>query len=108
MLAFEGTAGFYNFQGVTACGQVHNNGEKIAAISSGLFGIEAVRSILIQDFTQCGKHIIINRGTKSIEAVIVDECASCGNLYDLKLSPSAFSYLGDQPEGTIPVSWGNK
>ncbi|GLB36787.1 putative lytic transglycolase [Lyophyllum shimeji] len=48
----------------------------------------------------CGKMATVNYGRKSIRVTITDKCYGCA-LYDLDLSPFAFSLLADLSIGRL-------
>ena len=78
-----------------SCGSYLNDGDSIVAVSqsdmnSGL----------------CGKQVTIQNTSNgnTATATVQDTCPGCGS-GSLDLSPSVFSQLGDQSEGTLPINY---
>lgn len=101
-LTGQGT--FYN-TGLVACGTTHSDSEAIVAVAADFFdgwpgsnGNPNLNPI-------CGRKIRANFEGKSVDLTIVDRCVGCA-MYDIDMTPSAFSQIADQARGRISgVTW---
>ncbi|KAH9828141.1 Carbohydrate-binding module family 63 protein [Teratosphaeria destructans] len=73
------------------------------SLPSGLFGT-ALSDNNWESAGNCGGCISVQYGNKCITAMIVDECAGCGENH-LDLFQNAFAELADISKGTIKTEW---
>jgi hypothetical protein len=97
-----GVATYFYQNGVAgACGKVHPDSARIAAIDSKRWG----NSDRVSDL--CGREIFIRnvKSGKSVTVVVADECPTCNNANCLDLSLGAFKEIGTEEEGEVEIEW---
>ncbi|KAF8979291.1 RlpA-like double-psi beta-barrel-protein domain-containing protein-containing protein, partial [Cyathus striatus] len=82
------------YTGLGACGKTSNDNQHVVALNPTQYNRGS----------NCGKHIQIQYGGKSVIAQVVDLCPGCGS-GSVDLSPSAFRALASQDVGRIKVNW---
>lgn len=95
--------GTYYVTGLGACGFYNVDTDHVVAISRVLYD-EYTQENNPNKNTLCGKKIIVNYNSKSVEVTVVDRCEGCADT-DLDLSIEAFSLLADPLLGRIPIFW---
>ncbi|TDL17555.1 hypothetical protein BD410DRAFT_729866 [Rickenella mellea] len=89
-----GRATWFNLDGgVTACGDMDNNGEFDVAVSSAKF-----------NSGNCNQFVQITSNGKTAFGVTRDICPGCA-INDLDLSPALFEQFASLEAGVIPVTW---
>lgn len=94
---YSGQATFFYQEGQPgSCGTVHADSAVIVAMNVDQAGNNA----------HCGQyvHITNTANGKSITALVADECPGCG-WGSLDLSTGAFTQLGSEDTGVLPITW---
>jgi len=97
--------GTYYSTGLGACGIVNRNSDYIVAVSAQLFDTYPGNTPNPNNNPICHKQLTAHYKGKSVTVTVTDRCAGCNGVYDLDLSPSAFSVLADKSLGRIPITW---
>jgi hypothetical protein len=93
---FSGTATYYAV-GLGACGKHNRPSDYIVALNSAQYGGG-------YPGPNCFKHITITSGGKSANAIIMDECPTCG-YGDLDLSQGLFEHFAPTSKGVFEMQW---
>ncbi|WFD32790.1 hypothetical protein MSPP1_003841 [Malassezia sp. CBS 17886] len=101
--AFSGTATWYDVETWVdgACGTHINNNMHIVALNEPMYGNLDAHS------SWCGRHVMINNGLKTLEAVIMDACPETKQCHygSLDMSMSLFEEFHDLELGVFPITW---
>lgn len=87
----NGQATYYS-PGLGACGYYNSPSDLIAAVAVG------------RGKGECGKQVVVSRGSKSVTVTITDLCQACGP-DDIDLTTTAFRKIGSLSEGRINIAW---
>ncbi|GAA5828138.1 hypothetical protein JCM11251_002609 [Rhodosporidiobolus azoricus] len=86
---------FYQNGNPGACGNYNSDSTYLVALQSSMYA----------GGSHCGKMITINRGGKSIQAKVQDECPSCTSTQSIDLSVGAFTAIASESEGQVDITW---
>ncbi|KAB5589913.1 putative effector protein [Ceratobasidium theobromae] len=101
---YSGQASHYSpSAGMGACGWLNKDSDLVATISYAMFK-SMMPDANPNHSKACGKTIRVTAKGKTVQAKVVDFCATCGN-YDLDLSPAAYRKLAPLSSNRIGVSW---
>nr|AGT80108.1 riboflavin aldehyde-forming protein [Hemileia vastatrix] len=90
----------YYATGLGACGITSNDSQMIAAVSHLLFDSYPGATANPNANPICGKKAQVNYHGKTVVVTLVDRCVGCA-MYDLDLSPTAFSGLSSLDAGRL-------
>ncbi|KAI0287944.1 expansin family protein [Russula brevipes] len=82
--------------GLGNCGWTNKGSDLIVAISKGFYDQTGG--------SNCGKHVQINSGGKTVTAQIVDSCPGCGP-NDLDMSRALFQHFAPLSVGVLHITW---
>ncbi|GAA6036001.1 hypothetical protein JCM8097_005208 [Rhodosporidiobolus ruineniae] len=94
--SYSGQATWFTQNGVAgACGKVNADNTYLVALQTKMYANGA----------HCGKKINLKVGSKTIQALVADECPSCRDSQSLDLSLGAFKALGNLDQGVLNAVW---
>lgn len=96
---FSGQATYFT-PGLGACGITSTASDFICALNHVQFHDNGNGN----DNPNCGKRILIKRGSRSVTVTVTDMCPGC-NYGDLDLSPAAFDQIANEAEGRVDITW---
>ncbi|KAF5845281.1 hypothetical protein GGP41_002871 [Bipolaris sorokiniana] len=105
---FEGDLTYYN-PALGACGQTHDDGDAVVAVSHILWDKNQVGANPNTN-SFCGRKIRAHRINErtgkdaSIDVTVIDRCTGC-KATDLDVSPAMFKKLADPDLGRVTVEW---
>jgi len=94
----SGRGTFYFQNGVAgACGQVHQDSDKIVALDSALYS----------GGKYCGKTVTITNTAngKTVTAAVADECPTCVSRGSIDMSHATFDSISEDSVGDIGITW---
>ncbi|CAD6580832.1 MAG: hypothetical protein CYPHOPRED_001367 [Cyphobasidiales sp. Tagirdzhanova-0007] len=87
---------FYQGGQAGACEHYNSDSSKVVALDSRLY-----------NYSYCGKKVVITNTAngKTVVATVADECPGCSSTYSLDLSVGAFTAIGNENTGVLPITW---
>jgi hypothetical protein len=102
---YTGDATYYN-PALGSCGISSTDNDLVAAISWKLYDAMGAGNPNPNLNPACGRKVRVKRVGRAtgVTVTIVDRCTGCQPT-DIDMSPAAFSGVGEQWEGRVPVEW---